>query len=101
MTLEREPIRDKHQAVIDAVFADGRVPKGAIDLINALLTDAEDIESERDEAVEDADTLRDQVEHRDSEQDRVLEEVQYWLRDFLDMKLRNPRRLLRMVERAL
>lgn len=101
MTMEREPIRNKHQDAIDAVFADNSVPNGARELINKLLSDAEDIESERDEAIEDADTLRDQVEQRDSEQDRALEEVKYWLHDVLAVKARDPYKLLRIVERAL
>lgn len=101
MTAERTSIRTKHQAAIDALFADGRVPNSARELVNALLTDAESVEEERDEAIEDADTLRDQVEHRDSEQDRALEEVKYYLYDWLNVIPRDPRKLLRIVERAL
>lgn len=98
---ERQPIRDKHQAAIDVIFADQSVPNNAREFINKILSDAEDIESERDEAIEDANTLRDQVEHRDSEQDKVLEEVKYWLHDVLSVKPRDPYKLLRMVERVL
>lgn len=101
MTAERTSIRTKHEDAIEALFADDRVPNSARELVNALLTDAEDIESERDEAIEDADTLRDQVEHRDSEQDRALEEVKYYLHDWLNVIPRDPRKLLRIVERAL
>jgi outer membrane murein-binding lipoprotein Lpp len=99
--MERQPLRDKHQAWIDKVFANQSVPNDARTLINALLTDAEDIESERDELVEEVDELRDQVAARDSDQDRALEEVKYWLRDVLDVKPRDPRKLLRIVEAAL
>lgn len=99
--MERAPIRDRHQDAIDALFADESVPNSARDLINKLLSDAEDIESERDEAIEDADTLRDQVEHRDSEQDRALEEVRYYLIDMFALRPRDPKRLLRIVENAL
>jgi hypothetical protein len=99
--IQRESIRDKHQDAIDALFANESVSNSACDLINKLLSDAEDIESERDEAIEDADTLRDQVEHRDSAQDEALVEVKYWLHDVLSVKARDPYKLLRIVERVL
>jgi hypothetical protein len=99
--MERQPIRDKHQSAIDKLFADKSVPNSAREFINELLFDAEDIESERDEAIEDADTLRDQVEQRDSDQNKALEEVKYWLHDVISVKARDPYKLLRIVERAL
>jgi hypothetical protein len=94
-------IRDKHQDAIDAIFADESVPNNARELINKLLSDAEDIEADRDEAIGDADELRDQVEHRDSVQDDALVEVRYWLIDVLSVIPRNPKTLLRIVENAL
>lgn len=99
--MERTPVRNKHQDAIDAFFADESVPASARKLLNSLLSDAEDIESERDDAEEDADTLRDQVEKRDSDQDEALAEVRYWLIDILSIIPRDPKKLLRIVERAL
>lgn len=101
--MEREPIRSKHQDAIDAIFADPGVPNRARELINKLLSDAEDIESERDEAIEDADTLRDEVAHRDSVQDEALEIVKYWIHDVLILHkpMIDPLKILRVVERAL
>jgi hypothetical protein len=98
-----EPIREKHQAAIDAIFADVGVPKRATDLINALLSDAEDIEAQRDEAIEDADTLRDQVEQRDSDQDACLTHVKYWMIDTLvhHRPMTDPRAVLRKIEDAI
>lgn len=101
LQIKRQSIREKHQAAIDAVFADESVHGGARELINALLFDAEDIESERDEAIEDADTLRDQVEQRDSDQNTALVEVKYWLIDVLNVVPRDAKKLLRVVEDAL
>lgn len=77
------------------------MPNLARELINELLSNAEDIESERDEAIEDANALRDEVEHRDSVQDAALVEVRYWLHDVLAVKARDPYKLLRIVEDAL
>ena len=98
-----EPIRDEHEEKIEAVFADESVPVRARELINALLTYAENIEEERDEAIEDADTLREQIEQRDSDQDAALEAIKYWLHDALNFKklTTDPLKMLQLVERAL
>lgn len=99
--MERQPIRDKHQAAIDAVFADASVPNSAREPVNALLTDAEDIESERDEAIDDADEKAAEIKRdRDALEDALVT-VRYWLIDVLSVKPRNPRKLLRTVEKAL
>lgn len=99
--MEREPLCDKHEEAIVAVFANENVPQCAIDLIKALLSDAEDIEADRDEAIEDANSLREQVEQRDSAQDEALVHVKYYLIDILSVIPRDPKKLLRIVENVL
>lgn len=97
-----EPIREKHQAAIDALFGHPDTSDDTIDLINALLTDAEDIEAQRDEYETERDEAIEEVNDHYESQFAVLEHVKYWMHNALVLHrpMTDPRVIMRMLEDA-
>ena len=98
-----DPIREKHAAAIEAILADVGVPDRAVKLIEALLTDAEDIEAQRDEYEEERDEALADLESRQASETQALEKVKYWFLDVMThgKPMTDPRKILRIVEDAL
>lgn len=96
-------IRDKHKKAIKAAFGPKGTHESALDLINAILTDADNVEAQRDEYETERDELQAELDEHASDMEAALLAVKYWMQDALVLHkpITDPRKILRMVEDAL